>query len=105
MKKLNLLTLGTASICGWALIGQNLHAADEMVVTGDISVAVQDLQDSGDRSNLEKYRDGLDDRTAVETLNIQGIQQDFHFRVDGRDIGQKDQFVFAEIGKYGKYRV
>jgi MtrB/PioB family decaheme-associated outer membrane protein len=105
MKKTNLLTLGTASICSWALIGQNLYAADEMVVTGDVSVAVQDLQDSGDRSNLEKYRDGLDDRTAVEKFNIQGVQEDFHFAVDGRDIGQKDQFVFGEVGKFGKYRV
>jgi MtrB/PioB family decaheme-associated outer membrane protein len=105
MKKTNLLTLGTASICSCALLGQNLYAADEMVVTGDVSVAVQDLQDSGDRSNLEKYRDGLDDRTAVEKFNLKGIQKDFHFSIEGRDLNQKDQSIFGEMGKFGKFSV
>ena len=105
MKKSNLLTLGTASICSCVVMTQNLHAADDIEVSGNVSVAVQDLQDSGDQANLEKYRDGLNDRTAVEQLHINGGKDDIYFNVRGRDINQRDQFLFGEVGKYGKYKV
>jgi len=105
MKNNKLLTLGATSIYCCALTAQQVYAAEEMEVTGYVSVAVQDLDVDGDEAGVEKYRDGLDDSAAVERFDIKGIKDDFYFRVDGRDVGQEDQSLNGEMGKYGLYKL
>ena len=106
MNKSNLLTLGAVSLCSCALItAQGLRAEEEMVVTGDVRVAVQDLDVDGDAAGLEKYRDGLDDTVAVEQFDLWGSKDKIYFSLEGRDLGQKDLSLFGEVGSYGKYKL
>ncbi|MBE9540503.1 MAG: MtrB/PioB family decaheme-associated outer membrane protein [Proteobacteria bacterium] len=106
MNKGNLLTLGAVSLCSCALLAaQGLRAEEEMVVTGDVRVAVQNLDVDGDAAGVEKYRDGLDDSAAVEQFDLWGSKDAFYFSLEGRDLGQKDQSLFGEVGKYGQYKL
>ncbi len=106
MNKGNLKSWGAVTLCGCALVsGQALRAAEEMMVSGDATVAVQNLDANSDKDGVEKYRDGLDDTVAVEGFNLWGFKEAFHFSLEGRDLGQNDQSLFGEVGSYGKYRL
>jgi MtrB/PioB family decaheme-associated outer membrane protein len=62
------------------------------------------LHVNGDQSGAEQYRD-LDATMAFEDFSLSGGKEDFYFKFSGKDIAQKDQTFFGELGEYGKYGV
>ncbi len=106
MKNSQLIMWGVTSIYSCALMAQQAYAEEEMEVTGSVSMAVQWLSDDGDTAGVGKYRDGLDDATAIEQFNIRAVKNDgFYFGFNARDVGQKDQDVNLEVGRYGLYKL
>lgn len=103
MKSLYLKTACTILVyC--TILGMQIVYAEDLLVSGNMTPAVNYLNVNGDQSGVEKYRD-LDGNLTFEDFSLSGDSNDFYFNVSGNDIAQKDQQFLAEMGEHGKYAV
>ncbi len=91
--------------CSLALVVPSILAADldDQKISGGITAGVQTSDINGDEDNLERHGDGLDDDFIVPDLNLRVDEGRAYLDVLGMDVGQKDQFLGAEMGMYGLF--
>lgn len=91
--------------CSLAIAVPSVLAADldGQKITGGITVGVQDSDINGDVANAERHGDGLDDDFIVPDFNLHVDGGNAYLKALGIDVGQKDQFLGAEMGMYGLF--
>jgi len=99
-----------------ALIGSNPSWAEDDAAASDqtqhevaggdqILLGVQALDSSGDKENLERHSDGLNDNVVLELLRLSGQSGQYFYALKGQDIGQRDQSLAVTAGIYEKLKV
>lgn len=106
------LILGCAALVG----GAYSHAQDEVADASDETEAkavnsnlvvfgVQAVDRKGDKENLERNSDGLNDNLVLELLRLSGQSDRYFYALEGRDIGQRDGSLDVSAGIYAKLKV
>jgi MtrB/PioB family decaheme-associated outer membrane protein len=88
--------------CGLALTVPAAFAADDaLAVTGSVTAGVQNTDANGDEANLQRHGAGLRDEIIVPRLELSADEGQGYLNLLGIDLGQDDQFLGVELGKYG----
>lgn len=106
------LILGCAALAGgaWAQAQDNdADGSDEPEVAAAKSnlllFGIQAADRNGDKDNLEKNSDGLNDNLVLELLRLSGQSDRYFYTLKARDIGQRDEAINVSAGIYEKLKV
>ena len=78
--------------------------ASDLVVSGEASLVLRATDVDGSEAQFQKYRDLTQSVTGDLVLDVEK-NRDYYMHGKATNIGQDDQFVGAEGGRYGKYGI
>ena len=76
----------------------------DLVVSGEASLVLRATDVDGSEAQFQKYRDLTQPVTGDLVLDVEK-NRDYYMHGKATNIGQDDQFVGAEGGRYGKYGI
>ncbi|WP_372681970.1 MtrB/PioB family decaheme-associated outer membrane protein [Desulfosarcina sp.] len=76
----------------------------QLVVSGEASLILRSADREGDSAKFEEYRDITAPVSGNATIDVEK-DRDYYLRGKAEGIGQDDQWVGAEGGRYGKFGI